>query len=83
MKNKDVNEFVNIIKENICKLFLVPIDNQRNCFKPEELLKKLKGNKFELVSLNNVKEASNLVPNNKPVLITGSLYLIGEILKKN
>ena len=48
-------------------------------------MKKLKGNnfKFELVSLNNLEEVANIASNNKPILVTGSLYLIGEILKKN
>ncbi len=83
MKNKDVNEFINIIQKNIYKLYLVPIENQKNCFKPSELLKKIKKDNFELVSLNNLEEATNLVPTNKPLLITGSLYLVGETLRKN
>ncbi len=85
MKNKNLNEFINIFQKKIYKLYLVPIENQKNCFKPSEIMKKLKGNnfKFELVSLNNLEEVANIASNNKPILVTGSLYLIGEILKKN
>ena len=83
MKNKNANEFINILKKYIFKLFIVPIQNQSNCFNPKDLKEELKLNKLTIVTYNSLEEAINYTPNDKPVIITGSLYLMGEILSKN
>ncbi len=83
MKNKDPNKFINIIKNNIFELFLVPIENQKNSFNPRVLQKKLIASDLKITPFKNIEIALKAVPSNTPILITGSLYLIGEVLSKN
>ncbi|MDC0167796.1 Mur ligase family protein [bacterium] len=83
MDNKDHNGYMNYFK-NITSLTTVDIPNQPNAIKGKDLKKKL--NKFPKI---NYKESiydaikSITVSNNDIILITGSLYLAGEVLNLN
>ena len=83
MANKDHEKYINYFK-NISSLTTIDIPNQLNAIKGEDLKKKFdkfKNTKFK----NSIVEAiaSCPVSENDIILITGSLYLAGEVLKLN
>ena len=84
MSNKNHQEFLDNFINKISSLTVIDIPNQPNAIKGQELKKKLNG--FKKISYkNNVKEALEsleLEPNDI-VLVTGSLYLAGEVLNLN
>ncbi len=83
MNNKNHNEYMSYFK-NISSLTTIDIPNQPNSIKGKALKNKLNG-------FNNVKfkesiiDAINSIPvkENDIILITGSLYLAGEVLNLN
>ena len=81
MNNKNPKEFVKIIEEHIEKIIFVPIQNQNNCYQPEELQFIFKEKNFITTKGKNLKDALNSISLNKPLFITGPLYLMGEVLK--
>jgi len=83
MSNKDHNEYMNYFN-NISSLTTIDIPNQPNAIKGKELKQKL--NKFPNINYKkSIEEAikSISVSNNDIILITGSLYLAGEVLNLN
>ena len=83
MSNKDHNEYINYFK-NISTLITIDIPNQPNSIGGKDLKNKL--NSFENVQYKeNIFDAikSISVKKNDVILITGSLYLAGEILNLN
>ncbi len=83
MSNKDHNEYINYFK-NISTLTIIDIPNQPNSIGGKDLKNKL--NSFENVQYKeNIFDAikSISVKKNDVILITGSLYLAGEILNLN
>jgi len=83
MANKDHNEYINHFKD-IKSLTTIDIPNQPNAIKGNELKYKIK--KFENINYkNSVKEAIRSInlQENDIILITGSLYLAGEVLNLN
>ena len=83
MSNKDHNEYISYFK-NISTLTTIDIPNQPNSIGGKDLKNKL--NSFENVQykediFNAIKSIS--VKKNDIILITGSLYLAGEILNLN
>ena len=83
MSNKDHNEYISYFK-NISTLTTIDIPNQPNSIGGKDLKNKL--NSFENVQYKeNIFEAikSISVKKNDVILITGSLYLAGEILNLN
>ena len=84
MSNKNHQEFLDNFINKISSLTVIDIPNQPNAITGQELKKKLNG--FKKISYkNNVKEALEsleLEPNDI-VLVTGSLYLAGEVLNLN
>ena len=83
MSNKDHNEYMNYFN-NISSLTTIDIPNQPNAIKGKELKKKL--NKFPNINYReSIEDAikSISVSNNDIILITGSLYLAGEVLNLN
>ena len=83
MSNKDHNEYISYFK-NISSLTTIDIPNHPNSIKGKELKKKL-------ISIDNVKYKESIIDAIKSVpvkenditLITGSLYLAGEVLNLN
>ena len=83
MVNKNHNEYISYFK-NIKTLITVDIPNQPNAIKGKELKEKIKGftniqNKY---SIKDALASIN-IKKNDIILITGSLYLAGEVLKLN
>ena len=83
MFNKDHNEYMSYFK-NIKSLTTIDIPNQSNAIKGKELKNKIK-------NFKNIKYQSSIdaaiksinLQNNDIILITGSLYLAGEVLNLN
>ena len=83
MANKDHNEYLSFFKD-IASLTTIDIPNQPNSIRGEELKDKLNG--FENINYKeSVEEAIKSIPlkENDIILITGSLYLAGEVLNLN
>ncbi len=84
MSNKEHQKYISCFKNKINSITTIDIPNQINSIKGEDLKKKITG--FEKVTYkNSIEEAlkSLELENNDIVLITGSLYLAGEVLKLN
>ncbi len=83
MANKDHNAYIDYFKD-IETLTTIDIPNQSNAIKGIELKKKIK-NFSDINYKKSVEEAisSIKIQENDIVLITGSLYLAGEILNLN
>ena len=83
MANKDHNEYMSFFKD-ISTLTTIDIPNQPNSIKGEELKDKL--NSFSNINYKeSIEEAIKSIPvkENDIILITGSLYLAGEVLNLN
>ena len=83
MANKDHNEYIDYFKD-IKSLTTIDIPNQPNAIKGIELKEKIKN--FENVNYeNSIEEAIRSInlQENDIILITGSLYLAGEVLSLN
>ena len=83
MANKDHNEYMSFFKD-VATLTTIDIPNQPNSIKGKELKDKLYG----FVNINykeSVEDAIKSIPvkENDIILITGSLYLAGEVLNLN
>lgn len=84
MLNKEHQEYINFFKDKIESITTVDIPNQPNSIKGKDLKEKIAGfNKTNYKS--SIKEAlkSLSLDDEDVVLITGSLYLIGEFLNLN
>ena len=83
MANKNHNEYISFFK-NISSLTTVDIPNHPNAIRGEELKLKLKGfpNLNYKSSIYEAIKSVNL-SDNDIILITGSLYLAGEVLNLN
>ena len=83
MTNKDHKEYISYFK-NIETLTTIDIPNQPNSIKGKELKEKLNNHK-NVQYKPNILEAIKSIPakENELILITGSLYLAGEVLKLN
>ena len=83
MNNKDHKEYISYFKD-VSSITTIDIPNQPNSIPGKELKDKL--NNFQNIQYKeNISEAiqSILVKENDIILITGSLYLAGEILNLN
>ncbi len=83
MANKDHQEYISYFK-NITTFTTIDIPNQPNSIKGKELKEKL--SKYKNVQhKQNIFEAIKSIPakENELILITGSLYLAGEVLNLN
>ena len=83
MANKEHEKYIKYFK-NISSLTTVDIPNQPNSIGGKELKKKF--NNFK--NINYSDNIENALKNIKPeqgdlILITGSLYLAGEVLNQN
>jgi dihydrofolate synthase / folylpolyglutamate synthase len=83
MANKDHCEYISYFK-NISTLTIIDIPNQPNSIKGKELKNKLSSFK-NIQYKENIEDAIKSIPvkENDMILITGSLYLAGEVLNLN
>jgi len=84
MNNKNHLEYINYFKDKISSLTTVDIPNQPNAINGEKLMRKLKNLK-NISYKKSIKEAiiSIDLKDNDIIIITGSLYLAGEVLNLN
>ncbi|MDA9662779.1 Mur ligase family protein [Candidatus Pelagibacter sp.] len=83
MANKEHNEYMSYFKD-IKSLTTIDIPNQPNAIRGNELKEKIKN--FEKINYkNSIEEAIRSIDlqENDIILITGSLYLAGEVLNLN
>jgi len=83
MANKDHNEYMSYLK-NISSFTIIDIPNQPNSIDGKKLKKKLinyKDIQYKKDIFDAIKSIT--LKKNDIILITGSLYLAGEILKLN
>jgi len=85
MLNKDHKEYISYFKGKINSLTTIDIPNQKNAIERNELKNKLKLEGLKIDSKPSIKEAISSIPikDNEIILITGSLYLMGEVLNLN
>ena len=83
MANKDHNEYMSYFK-NIKSLIVIDIPNQPNSIKGNELKEKIKNFK-NIKYKKSVEEAITSIDLHEDdiILITGSMYLAGEVLNSN
>ena len=84
MKNKKHLEYMNYFMGKISSLTTIDIPNQTNAIKGIDLKEKLKG--FNKISNQpSIQEAIKSIDINENdiIIITGSLYLAGEVLNQN
>ena len=81
MNNKNPEEFIEIIEKHIEKIIFIPIRNQKNSYQPEELKNIFKEKKFYSIVKRDLKSALSSISSKKSLFITGSLYLMGDVLK--
>ena len=83
MANKDHNEYISYFK-NIESLTTIDIPNQPNAVMGNKLknkIKNFKNIKYKTTVENAIKSIN--LQENDIILITGSLYLAGEVLNLN
>ncbi len=85
MLNKDHNKYLSYFKGKINSLTTIDIPNQENAIERNELKNKLKLEDLKINSKPSIQEAISSIPlkDNDIILITGSLYLAGEVLNLN
>tara|TARA_Y100001970_G_scaffold129949_1_gene160220 strand:- start:406 stop:1677 length:1272 start_codon:yes stop_codon:yes gene_type:complete len=84
MSNKNHLEYINYFKDKISSLTTVDIPNQPNAINGEDLMNKLKN--FKNINYKkSIKDAIKSIDlkGNDIIVITGSLYLAGEVLNLN
>ena len=84
MNNKDHQKFLDNFINKISSLTTVDIPNQPNAINGEDLMKKFKN--FKNINYKkSIKEAISSInlKDNDIIIITGSLYLAGEVLNLN
>ena len=85
MANKDHNAYLSHFKNKISSLTTIDIPNQKNAIGRNKLRNKLKLDGLEINSKSTIKDAisSLKIKDGEIILITGSLYLAGEVLNLN
>ena len=83
LKNRDIENFVNIFKNHINKVFAMAIPEVESSYSPDEIIVKLKKIGLEALPVHNLENALRRADKDIPLLITGSLYLAGNTLKFN
>ena len=84
MSNKEHQEYINFFKNKISSITTVDIPNQPNSIKGKDLKNKING--FDTIKYkSSIEEALRSLKLNDEdiIIITGSLYLAGEVLNLN
>ena len=83
LNNRDIKSFVNTFKQHIHKAFVISIPNVSNSYEPNDMCSRLIGTGIETHPMKSFEEALKYSDRELPLLITGSLYLAGYVLKIN
>ena len=85
METKDAHAFIAPFKGLVERVYTVPIPDEPNAFSAEALAAIARGEGFDVVAASSVPDAllksQHAVPGPVRVLICGSLYLAGHVLK--
>ena len=84
LNNKDLKNYLLIIKKIISGVIAIKIPGEKNSFSSDQISKMCKKLNIRCVEQKNIKVANSFLINNiKPeeIIISGSLYLIGKIRK--
>ena len=84
LKNKKIDIFLKLLKNQIKYLIAIKIPNEINAFKTQVISQKCSALSIECSKVKNFNESLNIIKNSnqKFFLITGSLYLVGKIRSK-
>ncbi len=82
LSNKDAQGFISTLAPKIGRFCAVPIEGH-DCHAPQELAAMAQAAGIKEVSTCNTMAAAFKVSDNAAILIAGSLYLAGEVLKAN
>ena len=83
LSNRDIKKFVCEFKSYINIVYTIPMKNQESSSHPNKLAQELNEVGLEAHSSKSLKDALNKTNKDTPLLITGSLYLAGEVLEFN
>ena len=85
MKDKNHRDFIESFKKNAKSISLIDIPNQKGSISKEELKSKLNDITDKIYLRNSIEESIRSMNSykNNICLITGSLYLVGEVLNLN
>ena len=85
MKNKIHEKFISSFT-HVSEIRTVDIPNQKNCIKKEDLKKIIKKIGIKVETSNSIQSAIKYIASkdkNSIILITGSIFLIGEVFNLN
>ena len=83
LNNRSAKDFVNIFKDNISKAIAIAIPEVKASYSPNQLKIELKKIGLSTFTSESFEDALKQTDRNLPLLITGSLYLTGHVLKYN
>ena len=83
LNNRSAKDFVNIFKSNISKAFAISIPKVETSYSPDNLTRELKSIGIITFQSKSFEHALKQTDKDLPLLITGSLYLTGHVLKYN
>ena len=85
MKDKDHRGFIDCFKDKVKSITLIDVPNQEGSISKEEFKNKLNGINKTINLCKNIKESIQSINKyqNEICLVSGSLYLIGEVLNLN
>ena len=83
LNNRSAKDFVNIFKDNISKVIAIAIPEVKASYSPNHLKSELKNIGLNASISESFEDALKQADRNLPLLITGSLYLTGHVLKYN
>ena len=85
MKDKDHQGFIDCFKDKVKSITLIDIPNQEGSISKEEFKNKLNGINKTINLCKNIEESIQSINKyqNEICLVSGSLYLIGEVLNLN
>ncbi len=83
LNNKEINNFLRIIKSEIKYILAIKIPNEINAFETNVIANNCRSLSINYEEIENIKRAIKYINNSneKIFLITGSLYLVGKIRK--
>jgi dihydrofolate synthase/folylpolyglutamate synthase len=85
LQRKSIKDFLQPMAPHISKLFAVTIEGEEDCYSPQSIVKIAAELGISSVEAKTPEAALHLIRQEIPgrILICGSLYLIGNVLKKN
>ena len=83
LNNRDIKDFVKILRNHIHKVFAISIPQVEASYSQDEIAFNLKGLGLTVHPALGLENALTLADKDRPLLITGSLYLAGHTLKFN